>query len=609
MKSFYMAIIMVATLFFGCKKEEQSKSTKGDIYVTVKSNSGYSSGSLLKGVGVFTVPPTKQGITDEFGTVLLKDIEAGTYEVFANLEGYGSGKSVLKVRADSLNLIDILIVRGVKTGFTPEIEMTLPTLPALFSPGDPVVFSLNVKDLDSAPASISVVISSNLDGKLVETQPDATNYIRFETAKLSGGVHQITITATDKDKYSSVMSFELSTLAPSKIEMNHISAKDGQVILGWKKYTSSDFLRYEVYRSNSDDQDGQLITSFGSADSIKYTDRTPPIVSEIYYYVKIVNLSNYSRISNYLKVDYPAGKFYYYSPTDALHHPSAPVLFIVDNSDNMLRSINYITGEEKNGPVLMGNIGKIDIGDNGFGLEIYAPSSDGHIYIYDATDLNLKSSITTGLSTASVVTNGHGYLVASLRPSPWWEMPVRTYSRSTGLNISGNTGTVFEGSILRYIPNTDNLILISTGVSPTDMDYFEMDSSGNIINQKDDPYHGDHDLDPFIFRISPNGLFLVTGQKGTVYSAASSLLYKGEIPRGALTFSDYAFSEDGNTIYGATSNRSSIQVIKYPQLTRNDEYLLKGFPKYIFRYNNEIIALSLINTNTGNFIIESVNIK
>lgn len=607
MKTKLLVLLSLLLTFWSCKEDELSIN-KGDIYVTVYSNSGYHS-SPIKGANIFTVPASGQAVTDEFGTALLKDLEPATYEIYAKLDGYGSGKTVVRVSPDSLKKVTIVITQGASIGFTPEIDLILPIIPASFSLNEKIVFSMDVKDEDSQPNEISVILTSDLDGKLLETHPDANNNVRFETSTLSRGKHTITIAATDKDKYTTSKTFEVSTLAPSSINLESATANSGMVQLKWQKYEATDFKRYEVFRSLNKDVEGEVIASFSSADSVNYLDRLPPLASEVYYYVRISNKEEHTRISNKIKVVEPAGKIYYYNITDAVHHPSEPIVYVVDHADQKLRAINYTTQTEINSVNLGGTVGKIDIGDNGFGLEIYVPNNNGFIKVYNANTLDLVTTINTGLATKCVVTNGHGYIVASVAPSPWWEQPVRTYSRSTGINISSNTGTVFESNMLRFIPNTDNIVSISTSVSPTDMEFFNLDNTGKIISNNDDSYHGDHPLDPYIFRISSNGEFVITGTEGAVYSANSSMIYKGMVDSGALIFSDFAFSKDGNTIYAGTSNRNSIQIIKYPNLTRNDEILLKGYPKFLFYHNGKIISISKTNTYNENYAIESVKVE
>lgn len=602
-KNYFVLLILLLTLW-SCEKDESS--AQGDIYVTVYTNSGTSS-VPIKGANVFTVPATKQSVTDEFGTAILKNLDVDSYEVYANLDGYGSGKSVVRVSGNSLEKVEIYIEQGVTTGFTPEIEQILPSIPANFTLNEKVVFSLNVKDNDSQPNDINVTLSSNLDGKLLETHPDASNNIKFETSTLSRGMHIITVTATDKDKYSTSRTIEVSTMAPGNIVLESAIASSGNVQLNWQKYTLSDFKKYEVIRSLGKDVEGEVIASFNSADSVTYLDKLPPISSEVYYYIRVSNTQDYNRNSNKIKVAEPAGKIYYYSITDAVHHPSQPIVYIVDNASQKLRAINYKTQTEINSVSIDASVGKIDIGNNGYGLEIYVPNSNGFIKVYNANSLNLVTSINTGLATKCVITNSHGYLVASVMPSPWWEQPIRTYARSTGINISGDGD--FEGDYMRFIPNSDKIITISTSVSPIDMEYLELDNKGKILLHKDDSYHGDHPLDPNIFRISSNGEFVITSNVGAIYSASGSMIYKGMVDRGTLYFSDFAFSNNGNTIYAGTSNRASLQIIKYPELTRDNEILLKGYPKFLFNFNGEIISISKTDLNSDNYVFESIKIE
>jgi len=604
MKSNFFAALVLLFALLSCDNNDSS-SSKGDLYVKVYMNNGYST-VPAKGVSVFTVPATKQATTDEFGTAILKGINAASYEVYANLEGFGSGKTAVRISESSLEEVEILIVQGVKTGFTPEIVQILPGIPAYFSLNEKIVFSFNVQDNDSKPNDINVVISSNLDGKLLETRPDASNNVRFETTKLTRGKHIITITATDKDKYSTTKNIEVYTTAPASILLESAISNSGNVQLNWQKYTSPDFKKYEIVRSLNKDAEGDVIATFTSADVIAFLDTLPPFSNEVYYYVRVTNTENFTRNSNKINVAEPAGKIYYYSITDAVHHPTEPIVYIVDNAAQKLRAINYKTNQEINNVSIDATVGKIDIGNNGFGLEIYVPNNNGFIKVFNANTLDLVTSINTGLATRCVATNGHGYLVASLKPSPWWEQPIRTYSRSTGINISGDGD--FDGDYIRFIPNSDKIITITTSVSPVDMEYLELDSKGKILSHVDDKYHGDHPLDANIFRISSNGEFVITGNVGAVYSASSSMIYKGMVDRGALYFSDFAFSNDGNTIYAGTSNRTSLQIIKYPALTRDNEILLKGYPKFLFNFKGEIISLSKTTLNNNSFAFEIVKI-
>jgi hypothetical protein len=289
-----------------------------------------------------------------------------------------------------------------------------------------------------------------------------------------------------------------------------------------------------------------------------------------------------------------------------LKHPTQPYIYLVNQGGQKLIKFDYINMQVVTETTLQGNIGYCDIGDNGFGVEIYAPSSDGWIYVYSADDLRQTTSISTGLSTKSVVINGLGHVIASVLPSPWWEQPVRTYMRSTGINIDGNGD--FDGDRLRMIPGKNEIISISTSVSPIDMEYFKLTDNGMFEMHQDDPYHGDYPLNPNIFRISPSGEYSITSNSGAVYYANSSMEYKGQLQHGTLKFSDFAFSDDGSVIYAATSNRKSIQIGYYPSLIRDNEILTRGFPVFILRDGNKIISLSKSNENAVNTGIEIISL-
>jgi hypothetical protein len=87
------------------------------------------------------------------------------------------------------------------------------------------------------------------------------------------------------------------------------------------------------------------------------------------------------------------------------------------------------------------------------------------------------------------------------------------------------------------------------------------------------------------------------------------MIYEGEIERGTLYFSDYVFSSDSKTIYAGTSNRNSIQIVKYPELTRTNELMTKGYPDFMFFVKGNIIVLSKVSLISENFAIEKISVE
>ncbi|WP_397446139.1 hypothetical protein [Polaribacter sp. R77954] len=599
-----LTLLALAILVLGCGKDNNEPEKKGDLNVTVVLNNF----QFIENAEVYTDPISNQGKTDQFGSVLLKDLNAGSYEVFASYENIGTGKSVVNIKADELSEIVVNIIPGIDVGIAPNIEIILPSIPAEFSEGENINFSAVVQDSDTSNEAIQVTWASDLDGELNSNSPDASGNTSFTTNALSRGIHNITLTAKDEDGYTSSRTIEVSTLAPNSITLLSAVKNQGKIDLEWEKYSNSDFLKYEVYRTNADCnlENSQLLTTITNSETTSFIDELAPFEFKVCYYVKIINSENNSRNSNTIGVDLPSGYIFDFIPYDMVKHPTENFIYLLDQPGKRLLKFDYVDLKLVKEINLQGTIGFIDAGDNGFGAEIYAPSDDGWVYVYDANDLSLKTSISTGLANASVVVNGMGHVIVSMAPSPWWERPVRTFLRSNGLYIDGNGD--FERDRLKMIPGKNEMISISTSVSPVDMEYFKLSSSGTIDIHKDDSYHGDHPLDPRIFRISNDGRYVVTSSQGAVYLANDSMEYKGQIQRGSLIFSDFAFSNDGTIIYAATSNRKSIQIGSYPSLLRNNEILTKGFPHFILRDGNQIISLSKQFQNSNNAGIEIIQL-
>lgn len=605
MKKLLHFFLLALFIFSGCKKDKDDDLiTPGDLYVTVTLN-GY---FLVEDANVYTIPATTQGKTDAFGTVLLKGIVPGSYEIFASVTNVGSGKQAVNIKSGELSEITINVIEGVHVGYAPVINVILPAMPAEFAEGEAITFSIDVEDSDSPLEEISVKFESDLDGLIHTGSPGINGNLSFTTQTLSRGLHQINIIAEDSDGYSSDKTLIVSTLSPKSVTLHEPVKDQGRVILNWSEYEADDFLKYEVYRSNENctDQSKLLIGSITEKGTTTFTDSLPPMEYRICYHIRITNTDNNSRNSNAETVDMPSGHIFNFVAHDMLKHPNQPFIYLIDRGGQKLIKFNYEQLEVVSETSLQGDIGFCDIGDNGFGVEVYTPSNDGWIYIYSADDLSLVTSINTGLRVSSVVINGLGHVIAAVFPSPWWEQPVRTYSRATGINIDGNGD--HDGDRLRMIPGKNEIISISTGVSPTDMEYFKLDEQGMIVIHQDDPYHGDYPLNHKIFRISDDGTYSITSNKGAVYLANSSMEYKGQLQHGALQFSDFAFSADGSVIYAATSNRNSIQIGYYPSLIRDDEILIKGYPVFIIRDNDKLIALSKSTEHSSKTGIELISL-
>jgi hypothetical protein len=566
----------------------------------------------LEGAKVFTIPASVEGIADNRGNVLMKGIKEGSYKIYATLDGYGSGNETVMVTADSLTKVSITLEQKVFLSMAPQITVISPMESSFITLDDTLTFSLKITDDASAANKIDVQITSDLDGVLFHDNPEKDNTVTFSTSSLSKGFHTIYVRATDSDNYTNAVKFYVSTTAPGEVSIDTAYIQDGGVKIDWVKYYPDDFLKYEVYYTLSSDWwNGELIATITDQEITTFTHKLPPMAVSCNYFVRAYNTSNEYRDTRFIKVDYPGGKIYYHQPKDAIIHPTEPIVYIVDVAYNDLIAINYETSEEIAKAKLPGTIGDIAIGDNGYGLEVYTSSSDGNLYAYNAATLKLNSTIAIGPKVESVATNGNGYLIVSLNTESFqWDKTIRVISRKDGSLLSYLTDDygIFAGYSFRFIPNSNNVLGITKYTGPADLDYFELNSSGTAITHYDDSYHDQYQMDPTRFEVSDNGQYLVTSMTGLLFTATPKMTYLGTIGDDWNRFSDFAFSADGSTIYAGAYNSKKIYTIAYPSLVK-EEQPIRGYPRFLFRRDNELIIISMVNNELFNFGIEKIKLN
>lgn len=595
--------ILIFVLIGACNKKEVE--SKGDVYVTVLT----SQSSPMELVDVYTMPQEIKGQTDEFGTVLLKGLEAGSTEVFANAGNRGSGKNVVHIVPGELAEIEIKIDPRVVDEHSPEIRIISPTNEGYYSVGDELKFEARFLDKKTNPEDIQVEWQSNVDGVLHNSSPDEYGFISFSTSTLSKGVHQIIITAENDGGFVSRAILMINNVIPTAVQLYEPEKRNGQVSLKWSQYRDSDFSRYIVFRSTRGCQEEylQAIGEILHPQDTAYVDTEPPLDYEACYSVQVVNLDHAGKFSEMQSVENPGGQFFNFVPDDMIKHPTQPFVYLIASAVQKIIKYNYQSDEVEQEVAITGVPGFCDLRDNGYGVELYVPSTSGKVLVYSADDLSLQQSIDTELAATGVVTDGAGHVIVSVRPSPWWEQPIRTYNRSNGMYIDGK-GERDDERLLK-IPGKNEYMAIAAGVSPADLNHYEFDSGGKFVKRSDDAYHGTYHLNTKIFRISDDGEYLITSYQGNVFLANTQMLYQGTLDGGGLQYSDFAFAEDSKWIYAATSNRKSIQKCTYPALLRQDEIPLQAYPVKLQRDGDKLIVLIVEDNRTEKSAVRVIDIS
>lgn len=284
-----------------------------------------------------------------------------------------------------------------------------------------------------------------------------------------------------------------------------------------------------------------------------------------------------------------------FRPHDAVIDTARSRLYVSQRLGASIVQIDYAAMRVVNRIDLSSSPRFMDLSDNGFGLELYVAVGGG-ISLYDATTLSAVGFLDTGFAT-SVVTDGRGRVFASTGPAyasgtgrASITTPFGIHARSDGRYIGG--GGRRDHCRLRFLANGREIIGITTIVGPTDMEYYRLDSSGDFLMAMESSYHGDHPMDPRIYRASPGGQFVITSASGAIFTADSSMTYEGRLTDGSPGLSDFAFDASGSAIYAGVDAQRLVLVYEYPSLAITGEIATWGYPLFVFRDGDRLVCLS-----------------
>lgn len=445
---------------------------------------------------------------------------------------------------------------------------------------------------------LTIELKSDKDGKLAQGSPDNNGNIKFYISDLSPQVHSIQAILSDSKGLIDIDSIQVSTT----ISLTKLELVESNVILEWTEIENSNFDNYEIIGLPEHGNE-YTVTRIYDSKTTSYIDKLPPFIQSMEYFIRL-NLKNGNSInSNSRKSLLPNGQLINFQPYTTLIHSNEAFLYILkkDYYNSSITKYNYLNSTIEKVITIQDEIGFGSFGNNGLGNELYIPGNSS-IYIYSADDMLLLDQIETGLRTICVESSNLGFLIASVFHGPSVDLPVRTYNRENRTYISGN-GDI-AGDRIRFIHGKQKALSITTCVSPPDMEYFTFSESGEILSHLDDNAFGGN-LNASIFRISENGEYAITSNRGAIYGTDSEMSYIGKLEGSG--FSDFCFSSIGDTIYAAQNQK--IIVFEYPTLSKIREINTRGIPVFIERKEDTIIAVSRSTVNPDIYGVELIRLK
>lgn len=577
MNKYFFIVFFIALFSCSSEDDEQNNQPKSTIIATIYTNNNH----IAEGAKVFTDPETAELISDSFGQVIFENLTQQQYDVYSYIEGYGSGKTVVYL-GESTEYIDLNIISG--NFIAPSVGIVSPNDNSGYSATDTVEFAGIISDVNTPINELTYNWSSNIDGDLPKGSINNDGHITLSAVALSEKIHVITLSVTNNLGVTSSASININMLHPKSIQAELTDNPNQTKTISWTPLDTN-IKSYEVYRYTDQASNPVLIASLDSQNT-NYTDDSIPFANELFYFVTAINTSDYKRDSNIVS---STGNPIFNIYTQQIEiSPTEPIIYL--RSYNDIIAINYETMEKTLQSSFPSTVGYFHIGNNGFGQELYIPSTDGWIYIHNISDFSHKESINVGVPVTCIISNNNGLLFSSQEPSPWWENPLRIFNRNTLSYVDGNGD--FDKGRLKLLPSGNEIIEITTSISPIDMDYYKFDSTGFVINHQNDDYHGDHPLDPDIFKIAPQNNYLITSEKGAIYTADQNMTYKGVLPRGSVLFSDFEFNDNASVIYAASKYENKIYLYNASTLQKISEIETKSYPYRIFKKNNQLIVTS-----------------
>lgn len=262
--------------------------------------------------------------------------------------------------------------------------------------------------------------------------------------------------------------------------------------------------------------------------------------------------------------------------TDAIKHPTEPIVYIIDGNDNTLNAINTDTYEsitvelpypaEKlayaNGKVYVTQV-KVPHSSN-----MDEDQQQGAFGVYSADTLESLKLIHIGLDPYDIEADNQGVVYISSGSSQWTR--IESYNGETGAILSSQT--IRQRSYIDMTPKQDKIYAIDTDSSPRDIAAYTI-VDGKLQPEKDSPYHGDYDLSKHL-EVSPDGRYLFNGLGGIFRASvntAADMTYVGKLDRPFtaaaydLTYGELYTSNGKNliTVYDYDTFESIYQLTSY----------------------------------------------
>lgn len=299
--------------------------------------------------------------------------------------------------------------------------------------------------------------------------------------------------------------------------------------------------------------------------------------------------------------------------TDAIMHPTKPLLYITDKSHKKLYEYNVDTNKYVRQISFGLEPESIDFANNEIyvGLlkkahdpQVYTKDQAGAIAIIDPGTFEVTEQLDINLDPFDIVIDKEGYIYVTSGSGQHTQ--IKSYFRKTKQEID-STG-ISHKSYALLNPVLNRIYTITTASFPRDMWAFNI-NSGKFVEKGlsggyDSPYHGDYAMGEN-FKISPDGKYIFNGA-GTIFAcggtAATDMNYVSKLNK---KFLDIAFNEGDGLFYTSIEGKF-IYVYDYKTFEGVNSYTLDSNAERLFYRNGELIAIC---KDGDKYSIKTIDVK
>lgn len=249
-------------------------------------------------------------------------------------------------------------------------------------------------------------------------------------------------------------------------------------------------------------------------------------------YVLSLTVNN-GRVSNtaYLKLNVlasvPAVTALNFKPEHARYSRSMDRLVVVAGHPDALKIIHPLTGVTKS--VILPAAGKsMNLSANG---KLAAVLHEGSVSLVDLEAAQIVRTMPTGGAHTEVVLRDDGIAYFFGQAGGQWVRPgvvsLNLFTGAALTQIDYANGQFYGNMRGVFVASKNKALVISDGLSPTDISYFTVDPvSGALLGSGDSPYHGDYAMSgPLLLSSSEQLVFTAEG----TYFDTDTLRYVGNL--------------------------------------------------------------------------------